>query len=134
MYDYCISMTKLSILAFYLRIFPDLKFKRSTYLCATVPATICQFTPVPYMWNSWTGETKGHCISVFVLTWMATSIHILLDIIIILLPILPVMKLILSRKKNRFRSSPCLASTCCIAPLFLRHLLHRPLIVMQYLW
>lgn len=109
MYDFCVSVTKLSILAFYLRIFTDRTFKRMTYgmmgictayLVATVIATIFQCTPVSYMWTSWSGETEGHCIDVFVLTWIATSLNILLDVLIILLPIPHLLKLTLNRKKK----------------------------------
>lgn len=109
MYDYCITVTKLSVLAFYLRIFTDPSFKKSTYvlmgicaayLCATIPATIWQCTPLPYVWTSWTGETQGSCVNVFILTWCASSINILLDIIVILLPIPHILKLTLSRKKK----------------------------------
>jgi hypothetical protein len=109
MYDFCISVTKLSILAFYLRIFTDRTFKRLTYgmmaICtaymfATIIATIWQCTPLSYVWTGWSGETEGHCIDVFVLTWIATSLNILLDILIILLPIPHLLKLTLSRKKK----------------------------------
>lgn len=109
MYDFCISVTKLSILAFYLRIFTDQTFKRMTYglmgivtayLFTTVIATIWQCTPVSYVWSGWAGETEGHCIDVFVLTWIVSSINILLDILIILLPIPHLLKLTLSRKKK----------------------------------
>ncbi|KAK5046663.1 hypothetical protein LTR84_007424 [Exophiala bonariae] len=109
MYDFCISVTKLSILAFYLRIFTDRTFKRLTYgmmaICtayavATIIATIWQCTPVSYVWTSWSGETEGHCIDVFLLTWIATSLNILFDILIILLPIPHILKLTLTRKKK----------------------------------
>lgn len=109
MYDFCISVTKLSILAFYLRIFTDRRFKRMTYammaictcyLVTTIIATIWQCTPVSYVWTLWSGETEGHCIDVFALTWVATSLNILFDILIILLPIPHLLKLTLSRKKK----------------------------------
>ena|ERR1700743_132082 len=108
-YDTTNAVTKLSILAFYLRIFTERKFKRSTYilmgfvttfLVAILPATIFQCTPISYMWTSWTGETKGHCINVSTLTWFASSINIIQDIAVIVLPIPHLLHLSLSRKKK----------------------------------
>ncbi|KIW20771.1 hypothetical protein PV08_01349 [Exophiala spinifera] len=108
---YCISvaMTKLSILAFYLRIFTEKKFKRATYilmgvvsatLLAVLPANIFQCTPISFMWTGWTGETKGHCINILSLTKVACTINILQDIAVILLPIPFLLRLSLSRKKK----------------------------------
>ena len=108
-YDITNAVTKLSILAFYLRIFKDKNFKRSTYalmgvvslfLLAILPGTIFQCTPISYMWTSWTGETKGHCINVYLLTWLASALNILQDVAVILLPIPHLLKLSLSQKKK----------------------------------
>lgn len=109
MYLFNISVTKISILAFYLRIFTDRTFKRLTYgmmgVCTlyaigVVLPTILQCSPVSYVWTSWTGETKGHCSNVFVLVWASTALNIILDIIVILLPIPHLLKLSLTRKKK----------------------------------
>jgi len=70
------------------------------YLFAILPATIWQCTPVSYMWTSWSGETEGHCIDVFLLTWVATSANIILDLAVILLPVPQLLKLTLSKKKK----------------------------------
>ncbi|EXJ56329.1 uncharacterized protein A1O5_12596 [Cladophialophora psammophila CBS 110553] len=108
-YDITNAVTKISILAFYLRIFTDPKFKISAYilmgfvmafLVAILPATIFQCTPISYMWTGWTGETEGHCIDVSSLTWVASSVNIIQDIAVILLPIPHLLKLSLSRKKK----------------------------------
>ena len=102
-------ITKLSILAFYLRIFTDRTFKRATYvvmgICtayifAMVPVTIWQCKPISYMWTSWSGETEGSCINVYKLTWVASTTNIALDAVVIILPIPHLMKLSLSRKKK----------------------------------
>ena len=108
-YDTTNAVTKLSILAFYLRIFTDPMFKRSVYvlmafivafLLSTLPATIFQCTPVSYVWTGWTGETKGHCFDVSTGTWIVSSVNITEDIAVILLPIPHLLKLSLPPKKK----------------------------------
>ena len=108
-YDTTNAVTKLSILAFYLRIFTDRMFKRSVYvlmafivafLLFTLPATIFQCTPVSHVWTGWTGETKGHCFGVSTGTWIVSSVNITEDIAVILLPIPHLLKLSLSPKKK----------------------------------
>jgi uncharacterized membrane protein len=102
-------LIKLSILAFYLRIFTDRNFKRSAYILMGIVAvfwvvifttTIWQCTPISYVWTGWTGETKGHCINVSILTWVVSLVTILLDIAVIILPIPQLLKLSLSRRKK----------------------------------
>jgi hypothetical protein len=108
-YDTGNVLIKLSILAFYLRIFTDRSFKRSAYLLmgfvgafwvTIFTATIWQCTPISYAWTGWSGETKGHCINVYILTWVVSLITIFLDIAIILLPIPQLWKLSLSQRKK----------------------------------
>lgn len=108
-YFYSIMVTKLSILAFYLRIFTDQTFKMSTYvlmgitvacLLGFVPTIIWQCTPIRYTWTAQPGQTGGHCVNIFLATWIGSSINVILDLAVILLPIPHLLKLTLSRKKK----------------------------------
>ncbi|KAK5048917.1 hypothetical protein LTR84_005338 [Exophiala bonariae] len=108
-YFFSIMVTKLSILAFYLRIFPDRTFIYSTYvlmglivacILSFIPAIIWQCTPVSFAWTSLPGQTGGHCINTFLMTWIGSSINVVLDLAVILVPIPHLLKLTLSRKKK----------------------------------
>jgi hypothetical protein len=102
-------VTKLSILVFYLRIFPDRHFKISTYmligvigaiLLAFLPAIIFQCKPVSYAWTGQPGQPGGQCINYFLATWIGAAINFVLDLTVILFPIPHLLKLTLSQRKK----------------------------------
>jgi hypothetical protein len=102
-------MTKLSILAFYLRIFPSRNFRISVYilmglctawLVSMLFAAMFQCWPISYTWKSYTGEAKGSCIDLRALAWASTATNISLEIAIIALPISQILKLTLSLRKK----------------------------------
>jgi hypothetical protein len=95
-YTMCIWITKISILCFYLRIFPERRFRRTTYsiiiassiaVTALIIASIFQCTPISYSWNEWDGEHVGHCTHVNAQIWANAGINILFDLIVIVLPL-----------------------------------------------
>lgn len=104
-----LSMTKIAMLLLYLKVFPGQTFRQVCYvlvaIClaympATALATTFNCTPVSYQWTGWTGETEGHCFSFNTFAWAQSSINILLDLIIILLPIPQLWRLNMGKKKR----------------------------------
>lgn len=84
-----VFLLKLSLLFFYLRIFPAPKFRK--FLWATVifdtvfgavfiMGGIFQCRPISYYWNQWDGLHKGKCINVNGMAWANAIISIVLDV------------------------------------------------------
>lgn len=95
LYLAAIGLTKISILLFYLRIFPDWKLRRAIhamigicglYSVVFVTATALQCIPVSMAWKKWDGEHKGKCIDLNADGWASASLNIILDLIVIALP------------------------------------------------
>lgn len=91
-----IWITKISILFFYLRIFPERNFRRLTYgiitVCAVsvvalLIASIMQCQPISYSWNAWDGQHKGKCTHVNAQIWANAGINIFFDLIVLALPL-----------------------------------------------
>lgn len=104
-----IALTKISILLFYLRIFPNRDFRRWTYgaivLCALyilgfVPATIFQCLPVSNAWKRWDGEHPGKCIDLHAEAWTAAALNIVLDLIVIFIPLRELSQLKMSPRRK----------------------------------
>lgn len=109
MYMMTLGLTKIAILAFYLKVFPNEGFRRVCWTTAAVclcsfPAfsifTIFYCTPVSYTWEGWTGEVAGHCLSFNKFAWIQTSINIVLDTFILVLPLPLVWRLNMGRRKR----------------------------------
>jgi hypothetical protein len=95
LYLAAIGLTKISILLFYLRIFPDWKMRRAIYamigLCGLysvvfVTVTALQCIPVSMAWKKWDGEHHGKCLDLNADGWASASLNIILDLIVIVLP------------------------------------------------
>ncbi|KAF2677933.1 hypothetical protein K458DRAFT_377483 [Lentithecium fluviatile CBS 122367] len=104
-----IALTKISILLFYLRIFPNQNFRRLVYatlaLCVLyvvgfIPAVIVQCIPIRVAWQHWDGEHNGKCINLNIEGWISAACNIILDIIIICLPLHELSKLAMGRRKK----------------------------------
>lgn len=104
-----LTLLKLALLFFFLRIFPAKKIK--TIIWATIAfnilyglsfiiAAIVQCQPISHYWNSWDGEHKGKCISINALAWANAAISIALDIWMLALPLSQVFSLKLAWKKK----------------------------------
>ncbi|OAX79009.1 hypothetical protein ACJ72_06678, partial [Emergomyces africanus] len=110
MYLVTMDVTKVSILFFYLRIFPSERFKIICYvvLCITIGygmafvlAALFQCTPVHLAWDRWDGEQENYtCSNINLLGWVSAAIDIILDVVIITLPTKQLMGLALSLKKK----------------------------------
>ncbi|KAK0661329.1 hypothetical protein DIS24_g2528 [Lasiodiplodia hormozganensis] len=109
LYITCLSLVKISICCFYLRIFPDRRFRIYVYIviffCASyaitfVTAVSLQCKPINLAWKHWDGEHHGSCISMNALGWSSAAANIALDIVVITLPLPQVLKLVLSARKK----------------------------------
>ncbi|KAI4729851.1 hypothetical protein E4T49_02153 [Aureobasidium sp. EXF-10728] len=95
LYLTAIGLTKISMLLFYLRIFPDWKLRRAiygmigaclVYIVVFVTVTALQCIPVNQAWLKWDGEHKGKCLNLNADGWASASLNIILDLIVIVLP------------------------------------------------
>lgn len=84
-----ITLLKLSLLFFYLRVFPGKPVRRaiwatvifnSIFGAVFVTVAIFQCRHVDHYWNEWDGETPGKCININALGWSNAAISIALDI------------------------------------------------------
>lgn len=74
-----IPMVKLSLLFFYLRVFPARPVRRVLWgtvvliaiFCVTfLFVTIFECSPISFFWESWDGEHKGKCINLHAIVWI----------------------------------------------------------------
>jgi hypothetical protein len=88
-------VTKLSILFFYLRIFPGDILRRVTWgliiVCALTAITFVlvdslQCSPVEHYWKQWDGQ-PGRCISPSGPAWSISAIGIIIDFLMLSLPL-----------------------------------------------
>ncbi|KAJ0142906.1 hypothetical protein CTA2_1346, partial [Colletotrichum tanaceti] len=93
----CLGLTKISVLFFYLRIFPNKSFRRATYAAMTyigLSTTIMLFMqifqciPFSFNWDGWKGDFgPHHCLNINMLAFVAGGLSISHDIIILFLPV-----------------------------------------------
>ena len=104
-----IALTKISILLFYLRIFPNPTFRRLVwlaiaycigYILGTVIALVFQCKPLNLAWTRWDNEHPGKCINLNLLGWMTAALNILGDMIVICLPLHELSKLAMGQRKK----------------------------------
>ncbi|KAH7018230.1 uncharacterized protein B0I36DRAFT_368269 [Microdochium trichocladiopsis] len=130
-----IPLTKISILAFYLRIFPRKEFRKwvyvliagnALYLIAFEAVTIWQCGPIEGAWLHWDGEFEATCRDVNLQAWIAAAICLVLDIAMIVLPLPELWKLSMSwKKKIQVLSMFCVGFfVSLVAILRLQYLLH----------
>ncbi|KAF2847667.1 hypothetical protein T440DRAFT_190984 [Plenodomus tracheiphilus IPT5] len=104
-----IALLKLTLLFFFLRIFPKPLIRRLLWgtvtfnvLCgfSFVLVAIFQCQPISYYWTSWDKERPGKCIDVNALAWSNAIISILLDVWMLVLPLYEIFHLQLSWRKK----------------------------------
>lgn len=104
-----VVLLKLTLLFFYLRIFPGPGIRRYIWATvifnvlfgiASVLVTIFACTPISYFWHSWDGEHKGTCISINHLGWANAGLSISLDLWMLGLPMSQLVGLRLHWKKK----------------------------------
>lgn len=103
------ALVKVSILFFFLRIFPVRQLQISIYITMAVCigygtafffATLFQCWPIPYSWEQWHGEYEGTCNDFHMQGWIHAGINIALDLIVLLLPLKQLYALDLSKRKR----------------------------------
>ncbi|KAK1982327.1 CFEM domain-containing protein [Colletotrichum cereale] len=97
LYLSCLGLTKISVLFFYLRIFPNKSFRYATYATMSYIALsttillfmqIFQCIPFSYNWDGWKDDFgPHHCLNINVLAFVAGGLSISHDVIILFLPI-----------------------------------------------
>ncbi|KAB5522976.1 CFEM domain-containing protein [Coniochaeta sp. 2T2.1] len=108
-YVTALSLTKVSILFFYLKVFPGKRFRYVVY--TLIAANICyavvfdlllafQCHPIAGAWLSWDGTFHAKCISINILGWTAAAINIVLDLAVIILPLPELFRLSMSLRKK----------------------------------
>ncbi|EOA83099.1 hypothetical protein ACJQWK_00584 [Exserohilum turcicum] len=94
-YVVALGISKISILFFYLRVFPDKKFKMlvysvmgasALYTVAFFIVTTFQCRPLSFAWNQWDGLHQGSCNDIHLQGWIAAAINIVLDATVMALP------------------------------------------------
>ncbi|KAI1437791.1 hypothetical protein GGR50DRAFT_706853 [Xylaria sp. CBS 124048] len=109
-YAACVSLTRLSILYFYYRIFERGSpwFRLSLYIASfsTVAYVITAYVgavflcrPIPFFWTQYDGG-KGRCINTFAFYFYMTVVNTVLDICVLLIPIREISLLQMSREKK----------------------------------
>lgn len=104
-----VTLTKISILFFYLRIFPKKSFRKLVYifmiinglfLFAFIIVSVFQCTPISHAWENWHKETPGTCRNVNAQGWAAAIFNIIFDLTIIILPLRQLSQLVMNWKKK----------------------------------
>lgn len=104
-----VTLLKMSMLFFYLKIFPERTVRRM--LWGTVIFNVCfgiffvvlttfQCQPVSYYWTKWDGEHSGKCLSISAIAWANAGVSIALDIWMLAIPLSQLRKLHLHWKKK----------------------------------
>jgi hypothetical protein len=106
-----LPLTKISILCFYLRIFPERRFRIVTYfviglnvcyLIVFVLISVFQCRPLPGAWLHWDGEGDYKCNNINAQGWASAIINMILDIIVMALPLRQLYNLNLSARKKAY--------------------------------
>lgn len=109
LYLTALPLVKISMLLFYLRIFPQKWFRLScfaamaccaAYAIAFLLVSVFQCTPIHYAWNDWDGEHSGHCTDINAQGWSSAALNVILDIVVIGLPMPLIAKLQLNKRKK----------------------------------
>jgi hypothetical protein len=122
-----IALNKLSIVFFYLRIFPTRSAQRILwgtvgfiimYGTAFVIACICQCRPISYGWRRYVNEEEGHCVNISALTWSNAVMGIALDLWLLAVPLWQIRSLHMSLKKKIGVGVMFFVGTLCVLLLF----------------
>ena len=96
LYTFLVTLPKLSIVFFYLRIFSARAFQRRCVVVIVITALFgvtsttvvaLQCMPIQFIWDGWKGQQTAKCIQLHIEVYAYAAINILLDIVIFTLPI-----------------------------------------------
>lgn len=108
-YVVALGISKISILFFYLRVFPAKSFRMLTYSVMGLSAaytvaffivTTWQCLPISLAWTQWDGFHEGTCNDIHLQGWIAAAINIALDVVVMILPLRHLAVLNMSLKKR----------------------------------
>lgn len=108
-YYFDLGLGKITMLMFFLRIFPTAGVRKIllftisfcaiwTLLCTLL--TVFQCTPVSYYWTNWDGEHEGTCLSGNAIAWANAAVNIVLDLWMLGVPLAQLHGLQLHWKKK----------------------------------
>ncbi len=110
LYSCSMTLVRLSILAFYRRLFPrestpawwraclySIASLALAYFIAGTAAAIFICTPISYFW---TRTGKGHCINEILMFYISAALTVLADVLILLLPMPIIWRLQMQRSKK----------------------------------
>ncbi|KAL4803358.1 hypothetical protein BDV18DRAFT_144636 [Aspergillus unguis] len=109
LYTACTALVKVSVLLFYLRIFPNRLLRLATFVslgiiiawgAVYVFAEIFWCSPVSYFWTQWDREHVGKCFDHDALLLSHAGINMFLDITVVLLPMPVLARLQMSLEKR----------------------------------
>ncbi|KAI4592698.1 hypothetical protein KJ359_010457 [Pestalotiopsis sp. 9143b] len=109
LYLIVVFLTKISILCFYLRVFPKKSLRMRVYVimgltaaaaCAFIPITVFQCTPIPGAWLRWDGTYEATCRDVMTQALWGAIVSIALDLATIMLPMTELWSLNLSIRRK----------------------------------
>lgn len=104
-----LPMTKISILCFYLRVFPKKEIRVATYvimalcvgyLISFVLISVFQCDPINGAYLRWDGEHNFKCNNINAQGWAAAIANMILDLIVMALPLRELYQLNLSLRKK----------------------------------
>lgn len=103
------TLVKLSIISFYMRIFPARDVQRllwvtliitSVWGVAFIFVAIFQCRPISFFWKQWDGLHQGFCADTNAITWSHAAMSIALDLWILAIPLWQLRSLKLHWKKK----------------------------------
>ncbi|KAI9148921.1 CFEM domain-containing protein [Paramyrothecium foliicola] len=109
LYFLLVALVKLSIISFYIRIFPGRAVQRllwGTFVFTIVWAltfiftVILQCQPISYFWTQWERTHNGRCASASRISWSHASLNIALDLWVLAIPLWQLKGLHLHWKKK----------------------------------
>jgi hypothetical protein len=101
-YICCVTLTKVALLLFFLRVFPQRWFKRFCWVMigivvafgvSYIIVVLVQCRPISFNWNSWDGEHTGQCVNLNLGTHINAALNMVMDIVILLMPMPLLVKL-----------------------------------------
>lgn len=104
-----IPLLKLSLLFFYLRIFPTKMVRKllwgtvifnAVFAAVFIIVAIFQCQPISYFWQKWDGEHKGQCANINIITCCNAAISIIVDFWMLAVPLAQLKGLNLDWKKK----------------------------------
>ena len=104
-YQLVIVATKISIVLFYLRIFPSNTTRRFEYISWVIVIGLLGYLlsfwiyyaadcrPLSYFWNQWDGEHEGSCPGTEIAVYTNSAFNIFFDLVVFFLPVPQIMSI-----------------------------------------